>query len=873
MASLIALTLGCGAATFIGFTDAGRTLELMVSDTLRTANALPEVAETVQVSIIEIDDGAIAHGHGGRWPWPRIKQAAIVDALALLGPRLIVLDIEYSEAETSCVARRPKADPTGFEKYVLEKPDRLFRESLRRAGNVLVPFSLYYKVRHGSGRGTDKPEAPDGVEVKPYLRRHAIDVPPETARRLLAAEAVNPMIPELGAVAAGSGYTSLLKDVDQAVRRVPLLARAGRYVFPHLGVEMAGLWQYGPDYRVRLDKRRFVLMSADGAESVVVPVDAKAQMSLRWPRSMKVANRDVISAGPLLDLVYDRAALRDLRERWRLVMGEIGGLLSDRTWAETRAALEQAEAKAKASPDDAALKAGVTQRRPGTGPDFGEALQRAEERLIMALMEHAARARDGTEDTLAKDCATAVERFGPFISIYHEKQDEFVADVAKSAARLRPRVEGRLCIVGLNITAGTDQHKTPISRSQPGVTVYPSVMRTILSGVAFRHMATWQDWLIAVLVAWLVGVLGVRLPTGWGIAAAVWLSTAVVVIGYVASATVAVLPPVAGPVAAIVLAFAGVSGYRQLTEASSRRWITRVFQQYTSAAHVEEIMRDPEALRLGGERRDITVIFSDITGFTPLSERMNPEQLVSLLNRYLGAMTGLLMAEGATLDKYQGDGILAFIGAPVQVYDHALRAVRAALAMQNALPEINDDLIHMGLLTEGARLRIRIGCSSGPTSVGNFGSQQRFDYTAMGDTVNLGGRLEEANRWLNTKILVSQATRDGCDEAVLFRRLGAARIRGKARPMPLYEPLALEPAPEKAKAVAQAFGRAIDALEAGQVDAAEAAVADLVAIDPDDGPAVALGRRIQAVRAGEMRPEDPWNLARPKEEATPADAQ
>jgi len=563
VASLIALTLGCGAATFIGFTDAGRTLELTVSDTLRTANALPEVAETAQVSIIEIDDGAIAHGHGGRWPWPRIKQAMIVDALASLGPRLIVLDIEYSEAQTSCVAQRPEADPTGFEEYVLAKPDRIFRESLQRAGNVVVPFSLYYKVRHGGDRGTDNTEAPDEVEVKPYLRRHAIDVPSETARRLLAAEAVNPMIPELGAVAAGSGYTSLLKDADQSVRRVPLLARAGRYVFPHLGVEMAGLWQYGPGYRVRLDKGRFVLLSPDSTESVGVPIDAKAQMSLRWPRSITVADRDVISAGPVLDLVYNRKALENLRERWRLVMGKIGGLLSDRTWAETRAALEQAEGEAKASPGDAALKAGVTQRR--------EALQKVEERLIMALMEHAARARDGAEDNLAKDCAAAVERFGPFIGIYHEKQDEFVADVAKSAARLRPHVEGRLCVLGLNITAGTDQHKTPISRSQPGVTVYPSVMRTILSGVAFQHMATWQDWLIAVLAAWLVGILGWRLPTGWGIAATVWLSTAVVVIGYVASATVAVLPPVAGPVSAIVLAFAGVSGYRQLHLQRHRR--------------------------------------------------------------------------------------------------------------------------------------------------------------------------------------------------------------------------------------------------------------------------------------------------------------
>jgi len=864
VASLIALTLGCGAATFIGFADAGRTLELMVSDKLRTANALSEVAGTAQVTVIEIDDGAIAHEHGGRWPWDRPKQAELVNALASLGPRLIVLDIEYSEAQASCVAKRPEADPTGFEEYVLAKPDRIFRESLQRAGNVVVPFSLYYKIRHGTGRATDNPEAPDGVEVKPYLRRHAIDVPPEPARRLLAAEAVNPMIPELGAVAAGSGYTSLLKDPDQAVRRVPLLARAGRYVFPHLGVEMAGLWQYGSDYRVRLDKGRFVLLSSDSTESVGVPIDAMAQMSLRWPRSIAVANRDVISAGPVLDLVYNRKALENLRERWRLVMGKIGGSLSDRTWAETRAALEQAEAKAKASPDDAALKAEVTTRR--------QALQKAEERLIMALMEHAARAR-GAEDNLAKDCAKAVERFGPFIGLYHDKHDEFVADVAKSAARLRPHVEGRLCILGLNITAGTDQHKTPISRNQPGVTVYPSVMRTILSGVAFRHMATWQDWLIAVLAAWLVGILGWRLPTGWGIAATVWLSTAVVVIGYVASATVAVLPPVAGPVAAIVVAFAGVSAYRQLTEARSRRWITRVFQQYTSAAHVDEIMRDPEALRLGGERRDITVIFSDIVGFTPLSERMNPEQLVSLLNRYLGAMTEVLMAEGATLDKYEGDGILAFIGAPVQVYDHALRAVRAALAMQNALPKINENLVHMGLLPDGARLRMRVGCSSGPASVGNFGSEQRFDYTVMGDTVNLGGRLEEANRWLNTRILVSQATRDGCGDAILFRKLGNAKIRGKAQPMPLYEPLALEPAPEKVKTVAEAFGRAIDALEAGQVDAAETALADLVAIDPNDGPAVALGRRIQAIRAGEMRPQDPWYLARPKEEATPPDAQ
>ncbi|MEA3368193.1 MAG: adenylate/guanylate cyclase domain-containing protein, partial [Planctomycetota bacterium] len=355
-------------------------------------------------------------------------------------------------------------------------------------------------------------------------------------------------------------------------------------------------------------------------------------------------------------------------------------------------------------------------------------------------------------------------------------------------------------------------------------------------------------------------------------AAAVWVTAGVLAGAYVSARGAALLLPVAGPILAAVVAFAGVSGYRQLTEASSRRWITRVFEQYTSPAHVEEIIGNPDALRLGGERRQITVLFSDVADFTPLSERMAPEKLVALLQHYLGTMTAILYAERATLDKYEGDGIMAFVGAPVQVPDHALRAVRAALAMQNALPDINHNLVGMGLLEDGSGLRIRIGCSSGPANVGNFGSETRFDYTAMGDTVNLGGRLEEANRWLGTKILVPESTRRACGEAVLFREVGLARIRGKAEPVRLFEPLALEPAPDDLRSVAEVFGRAVQGLEQSAIPAAEAALADLLAAHPDDAPARALARRIRAVRDGEVQAGDPWNLARPKEDTPFPDA-
>jgi len=861
VASLIALALGGIAAGAIHFTRPGQPLDLGVSDYLRLANALPDVPGASPVLTVEIDDRAVLHPEGGRWaPWPRPKQGAFIDALNSLGPEYIVLDIEYADAEETCVAYRPRADGSR-EAYIVRDPDRRFRESLERGGNVVVPFSMYF---HGRGGATAGGDAPEHTAAPASMLRHALNPAPGPPERLLDTEGVNPTIAPLAEVAAGSGFTSLpRKDADQAIRRVPLLARAGEHVFPHLGLEMAGLSRFGPDYRVRLEQDRLVLTSADGGLSVGVPIGENVSLNLRWPGSLVAAQRNCISAGPVLDLVRDRRALAWLDRRWRLVMEKLDPLVPTVDWPEARRALDAALAGAGQSAVDAAQNPG-----PANGlKEPRDALNRVEERLVMEAMSLAARAGDAAATDAHRQSKRAIDAHGSFIATYHADRETHVANVRKSADRLRPRVVGKTVLVGLSVTAGTDLHKTPIADLQPGVEVYPAVMRTILSGVAFRRLGAWPEWAVAVLAAWLVGVLATRLPTTWAAAAAIWVTAFVVGGGYLAAKGAAVLLPVAGPILAVVVAFGGVSAYRQLTEASSRRWITRVFEQYTSPAHVEEIIGNPDALRLGGERREITVVFSDIAGFTPLSEKMAPENLVALLQHYLGAMTALLYAERATLDKYEGDGIMAFVGAPVQVVDHALRAVRAALAMQNAMPQINADLVQMDLLPEGTELRIRVGCSSGPANVGNFGSETRFDYTAMGDTVNLGGRLEEANRWLGTRILAPETTREACGEAVLFREIGLARIRGKTEPVRLFEPLALAPAPPPLQAVAEAFGRAVRALEAGDVDAAEAALAGLLAADPDDAPARHLAERIQAARQGHLPPEAPWNMARPKEEA------
>ena len=864
VASLIALGLGALTTASVRLTYAGQTLDLMVSDHLRSVYPLPDAPEANPVLTVEIDDKAIAHPEGGRWaPWPRAKQAAFIDALASLGPRFIVLDIEYADTEGACVGYRPRADG-GLDTFVDEQPDERFCESLARAGNVVIPFSLYL---HGRAGSTDEEAkwAPDFAHVL----RHALDPAPPRSVPLLDAEGLNPMISPVAEAVAGSGFTSFpKKDPDHAIRRVPLLARVGEHVFPQLGLEMAGLWRFGPDYRVRLREDRLVLTSPDGSLSVGVPVGREAVLNLRWPSDLDAVKHSGISAAPVLDLVRDRQALARLHERWRLVMEELAPLAPDAGWTEARQALD-------AALDEARVTAVDLTQNPDAAPALDplrKRLDAAEERLVVNLMTAAARAGDSEADPAARRAAQAVQRHQELLTTYHEARDLQIGKVRRSAERLRPRVVGKTVLVGLSVTAGTDLHKTPIANLQPGVEVYPAVMRTILSGVAFRRLGAGAEWAVAILAAWLVGLLAARLPIGWAVAAAVWVTVGVLVGAYGAAGWAALLLPVAGPILAAVVAFAGVSGYRQLTEASSRRWITRVFEQYTSPAHVEQIIDNPDALRLGGERREITVLFSDIAGFTPLSERMDAEKLVALLQHYLGTMTALLYAEQATLDKYEGDGIMAFVGAPVQVHDHALRAVRAALAMQNAMPEINADLVRMGLLEEGKQLRIRVGCSSGPANVGNFGSETRFDYTAMGDTVNLGGRLEEANRWLGTKILVSASTREACGEAILFREVGLARIRGKTEPVCLFEPLALEPAPEPLRLLAEMFGRAVHGLQQDDLPAAEAALANLLAAYPDDAPARALERRIQAVRDGQAQAGNPWNLARPKEDARFPDA-
>ncbi len=221
--------------------------------------------------------------------------------------------------------------------------------------------------------------------------------------------------------------------------------------------------------------------------------------------------------------------------------------------------------------------------------------------------------------------------------------------------------------------------------------------------------------------------------------------------------------------------------YRILTEEKEKKVIQNMFSNYVSKRVVEELLKHPEKLELGGEDKVITVLFSDIRGFTTLSEKLTPQELVAHLNEYLSAMTDIIFKYEGTLDKYVGDEIMAFWNAPVEQENHAELACLTALEMMKKLHELNEKW------PEEKRLNIGIGINTGIMTVGNMGSQSRMDYTLMGDNVNLGARLEGTNKIYGTNIIISEYTYEYIKDKFICRELDNIRVKGKQKPVKIYE--------------------------------------------------------------------------------------
>lgn len=345
--------------------------------------------------------------------------------------------------------------------------------------------------------------------------------------------------------------------------------------------------------------------------------------------------------------------------------------------------------------------------------------------------------------------------------------------------RLDPALlEGKVVIIGLAAPGLLDLKPMPLSRVYPGPEIHATIIDSLLRGNFIRPthgtILVTTIFLLSLLAA--IGLTKITRP----IFIISWIIGLLII--YVGSAfalfSIGIWIQIVPPVGALALSSFLSILRSYLLEGRKRQAIKRAFGQYLSPAVVGEIAKDPDNLKMGGEEGNITVFFSDIANFTTISEGMTPTELVEKLNVYLTYMSRIITEKGGTLDKYIGDAVMAFWGAPLKISDHALKGVQSAMAIQEVLKE-------MPLFIT------RIGIHTGRAVVGNIGSDIRFNYTAIGDTVNLASRLEGINKQFGTRIIISATTHEEVKGSIESRLIGKVRVKGRVEPIAIYEPLGL----------------------------------------------------------------------------------
>ena len=422
----------------------------------------------------------------------------------------------------------------------------------------------------------------------------------------------------------------------------------------------------------------------------------------------------------------------------------------------------------------------------------------------------------------------------------------------------------KLVLVG-HTDAARDKVITPFDPQLDGVEIHATLLHNVLHGELLRRSGPSTTLLTILLLGALLTVLQlqrVRRRRAWvGGAVAPVIIAGYLVVAHVLFAGSGLVIDVAAPVLACVFITLTSLVAAVATEGREKAQLRSAFSQYVNDVVVDRIVADPTRASLGGERRDLTVLFSDIRGFSSFSEQLEPEVLSAYLNEYLTPMTELVMDEGGMLDKYIGDAIMAVYGAPIDLEDHAQRACGSALHMLRALEPLNRHWREREL----PDIAIGIGINSGPMSVGNMGSEARFSYTVLGDTVNLGARLEGLTKQYRVSVLVGEETEARARDAFRFRELDWVRVKGRASTTRIYELLGPREANgatgERATQLSaddlDLYQRALDDYRRRDWDSAAQNFAGFLERHPDDGPARMMTERIATLR--EHPPGADWD--------------
>lgn len=871
------------------FTPVLDSMDKALYDLMLGLKEAPPPAENLV--LLDIDDLAI--DRVGIFPWPRSIMADGLVTLKELGLSQVAFDIEYINPSPPGVNkyyldRGLKRDfdttfgelSTGVADLFLALKDRqiplkdaddyandlvetakkqgqeLYRNSRQVAldndlylGQALGYFgSAYITLNRQPAAGVMTPEHRELVDLA--AARFSLPFSGSESRPALFGDFYVPL-KELVLRAKGAGMTNVEIDSDGKRRRIRLFENVEGRWYAQLAFAPTLAMLGNPAVQVSDDQ--VTLTGArlpDGTvKDLRIPLDSKGTMLIHWQKQIfkenfrHVSFFHVVSIRVQEDSVVDRLAVLAQSDVWRAWEGpnEAQDLVDAHTqWEELRdTALETgAEADVQASLDAKAawidaVKAFVEGPVPAN---------------LASLIEEYRTAAPAEEKPLYAELLNQLQSVS---SLLQTDWKSFLAN----RDDLRSKVQGSLGFIGWTGTGTTDLGANPFQQEYALVGTHPNVVNTILQGRFLTETPSWWSLVLAPLLAFgLVFLLRNLNPLAQNLAG-VGVVAAFAILGILLFLFAGVFFALMAPLLAMFLSFVVFSLVRFLGAEQEKAFITKAFSTYLSPDVIAEIVQDPSRMKLGGDQKWMTAIFTDVKGFSTISEKLSATELVHLLNEYLSGMSDIVLNEKGTIDKYEGDAIIAFFGAPLDLPDHAARACLAAIRMRQLEEKMNPGFLERKMTP--VPLMTRIGINTGEMVVGNMGTERKMNYTIMGNAVNLSARLEGVNKQYGTWILTTEFTAKEAGDAFLFRRLDRVRVVGINTPVRLMNLIGLkEEAGAEGQALVDGFHAALGVFEERRWPEAASLFLDLAKKFPEDGPCQLYAKRSQAIVAGTLKVPD-----------------
>ncbi|EPF31649.1 hypothetical protein HMPREF9194_02000 [Treponema maltophilum ATCC 51939] len=819
-------------------------LELRMYDILVAVK--PAVPKQKDILIAAIDDASI--GEIGTFPWSRDILGDALIRMRELGAQTAVFDIEYvspsqrgidpvvenslperfgrSETQiasliedlSDAVARgdlppayAPETAKDLVESYVAPEfkdlqnavVGKLSRDNDVYFANAIHFFGNTWLTINACDMGINIPD-----ELNEYVRDNVLLKNVTAPAGLIAHEndlflaqqqltrKMTPALLVLMKQAQGAGFTNVVLDSDGTRRRIELLHESDGLYIPQLMLAPL-LKMLQTDTLVRT-KSSLVLKNAlfpgeERPRDVSIPLDSNGRMLINWiPDAFRNSfkNESVLF---LYDLdKKEQAIFSILQSLAGFRLGRGGAMLGyydaanylTASYADLQTAkrelLEDTENPSRTDPryDD------YFERRRTFFGECAELLDPMYEQEILSLLNELT--TDENRAEIADIASSVTDKFSKLASYLKEYNNLFT--------ELQSLYGGAICIIGHTASNSTDLGTTPFWGQYPNIGTHANVLNTILNENFITPIPWYVGFACCAFVLFIIvffdrriSITALNIIGASGIVAVPLISFVLIQFG--------VYTPFVGSFLAVVLCYIGTSLYRFASAEKDKTFLRRAFSTYLSEKVVDEIVNDPSKLTLGGEEKKITALFTDIKSFSTLSEKVTPVQLVNILNEYLTDLSNIILNHQGTIDKYIGDAIVSFFGAPITVEDHAWQACVAAVRMKEAEVRLNKRMTEEGGLP--MPLQTRIGINTGNMVVGNMGTDMKMNYTIMGNDVNLAARLEGVNKSYASWILASESTWDAANTGanagtLLGRRLDRVRVIGIEQPVQLYNILGIK---------------------------------------------------------------------------------